>query len=113
MAREERAELSVMTALAFGVVIIFGGLGTFMNFGDGGGKCQGTPLKKFKYGGSVTRYSVKATGSRLGASESIFHRNSRLELDRTSVPGALVIWPGAVCMYCSMLYRASLFRRCK
>jgi hypothetical protein len=28
------AGLSGMTALAFGVVIISGGLGTFMNFGD-------------------------------------------------------------------------------
>ena len=40
MAREERAGLSVMTALAFRVVIISGGLGTFMNFGDGRGNAR-------------------------------------------------------------------------
>jgi hypothetical protein len=58
VAREEHAGLSVMPALTYWVVIISGGLGTFMNFGDGRGKCQGSPLKKFRYGGSVTRHSV-------------------------------------------------------
>ena len=50
------------------------------------------PLKQFKYGGSVTRYSVKVTCFRLGVSES--RCLARMKVASTSVPGALVIWRG-------------------
>ena len=91
MAREERAGLSVMTALAFGVVIISAirRLGHLHERRRWERKMPGLAslLKKLKCGGSVTRYSMKVTGSRLGASESC-------SLASTSVPGALVIWCG-------------------